>query len=85
MTQLIDKAVDGLDKLNVKEGVSSGWFISDGDEQIIYGKCTSNEDRLWGNLSALTNDGKWLAVLEAMLESKRWHLNPNPRKLDCDC
>ena len=27
----------------------------------------SNEERLWGNLSSLTDDGRWLAVQVAVL------------------
>ena len=41
----------------------------------------SNEYRLWGNLSALTDNGHWLAVLEG----KKWQVNPNFGKLETYC
>ena len=46
VTQLIDKVVDGLDRLNEEEGVWSRWFVGEGDAQIIHGRCPSNEYRL---------------------------------------
>ena len=58
------KVVDGLDKLNMEEEVCLGWFVGEGVAQMICGRCTTNEDCLWGNLSALTDDGKWVALLE---------------------
>ena len=39
VTQLIDRVVDCLDRLNEKERVWSGWFVGEGDAQIICGKC----------------------------------------------
>ena len=56
MTQLIDTSIDGLGKLNA-EGVWSGWFVGESDAQLIRGKCSTNEERLWGNRSALASDG----------------------------
>ena len=85
MTQLIDKVVDRLGKLNAEEAVWSGWFVGEGEAQLIRGRCSTNEERLWGNLSSLTDDGKWLAVRVTMLEGKRWQLNPDPKTLDQDC
>ena len=85
VTQLINKVVDGLDRLNKEEGVWSGWFVGESDGQIIRGKCPSNEYRLWGNLSALSDNGRWLAVRVAVLEGKKWQVNPDPGKLDNDC
>ena len=81
MSQLIHEVVDGLERLNEEEGVWFGWFVGEGDGQIIHGRCPSNEYRLWGNLSALSDNGWWLA----MLESKKWQVNMNPWKLDNDC
>ena len=85
VSQLIDKVVDRLGKLNAEEAVWSGWFVGEGEAQLIRGRCSTNEERLWGNLSSLTDDGKWLAVRVAVLEGKRWQLNPNLGKLDRDC
>ena len=85
MMQLIDRVVDGLYRLNEEEGVWSGWFVVESDAQIIRGRCTTNHDRLWGNLSALTNNGRWLAMWVAVLEGKKWQVNLDPRKLDNDC
>ena len=42
VTQLINKVVDGLDRLNKEEGVWSGWFVGESEGQIIRGKCPSN-------------------------------------------
>ena len=67
--------------MNEKEGVWSGWFIGEGDGQVICGMCSSNEYRLWGTLSALSKNGQWLVVLEG----KKWQVNPNPGKLDNYC
>ena len=74
VTKLIDKVVDGLGKLNVEEVVWSGWFVGEGVAQLIRGRCSTNEERLWGNL-----------VRVAVLEGKMWQLNPNPTTLDQDC
>ena len=49
VTQLIDGVVEGLDKLPVEETVWSGWFVGEGDAQLIRGRCSTSEDRLWGN------------------------------------
>ena len=38
VTQLIDKVVDGLDRLNEEEGVWYGWFVGECDAQIICGR-----------------------------------------------
>ena len=84
MTQLIDKAVDGLGELNAEEGVWSDWFVGESDAQLIRGKCSTNEERLWGNLSALTDDGRQLPVRVAVLEGERWQLNPDLKTLDHD-
>ena len=62
VTQLIDKVVDRLGKLNAEEEVWSSWFVGEGDAQLIRGRCSTNEERLWGNLSSLTDDCRWLAV-----------------------
>ena len=35
MTQLIDKPVDGLSKLNTEEGGWLGWFVGESDAQLI--------------------------------------------------
>ena len=78
VTKLIDKVVDGLGKLNAEEAVWSSWFVGEGDAQLIRGRCSTNEERLWGNLSSLTDDGRWLAVFEG----KRWQLNLDPKTLD---
>ena len=43
VTQLIDKVVDGLARLNDEEGVWFGWFVGEGDAQIIRGRCP-----IWG-------------------------------------
>ena len=43
VTQLIDKAIDGLARLNDEEGVWFGWFVGEGDAQIIRGRCP-----IWG-------------------------------------
>ena len=59
VSQLIDKVVDRLGKLNAEEAVSLGWFVGEGEVQLICGRCSTNEERLWGNLSSLTDDGKW--------------------------
>ena len=56
VTRLIDKVVEGLARLNEEEGIWFRWFVSEGDAQIICGRCPSNEYRLWGNLSALTDN-----------------------------
>ena len=85
VTQLINKAIDGLERLNDEYGVWSGWFVGEGDGQIIRGKCPSNEYRLWGNLSALSDNGWWLPVRVAMLEGKTWQVNLDLGKLDNDC
>ena len=85
VTQLINKVVDGLDRFNKEEGVWSGWFVGQSDGQIIRGKCPSNEYRLWGNLSGLSDNDRWLAVRVAVLEGKKWQVNPDPAKLDNDC
>ena len=53
VTQLIEKVVDGLGKLNAEEAVWPGWFIGEGDAQLIYGRFSTNEECLWGNLSSL--------------------------------
>ena len=78
MTQLIDKVVDGLARLNDEEGVRLGWFVGEGDAQIIRGRYPSNKYRLWGNLSVLTDNGQLLALQVAMLEGKKWQVNPDP-------
>ena len=85
VTQLIDGAVDGLDKLTAEETVWSGWFVGEGDAQLIRGRCSTSGDRLWGNLSSLTDDGRWMAVRVAVLKGKWWQLNPDPKTLDHDC
>ena len=46
VTQLIDKVVDRLGKLNAEETVWSGWFVGEGDAQLISGRCSTNEERL---------------------------------------
>ena len=71
MTQLIDKAIDGLARLNDKEGFWFGWFVCGGDAQIIRGRCPSGEYRLSGNLIAFTDNGQWLEVRVAVLEGKK--------------
>ena len=38
-----------------------------------------------GNLSALMDDGRWLAMHVVVLEGKRWQLNLDVGKLDRDC
>ena len=81
LTQLIDKVVDGLDKLKAEEGIWSCWFVGEGDAQMIHGRCTTKEDHLWGNINALMDDGRWLVALKG----KSQQLNPNSRKLDHDC
>ena len=43
VTCLIDKVVDGLARLNEEEGVQFGWFVGEGDAQIMRGRCPSNE------------------------------------------
>ena len=45
----------------------------------------SGEYRLWGNQSALTDNGQWLATRVAMLEGKKWQINPDHGKLKSDC
>ena len=35
VSQLIDKVVDGLSTLYEEEGVWFGWFVGEGDAQII--------------------------------------------------
>ena len=85
VTRLIDKVVVGLARQNEEEGVWFGWFVGEGDAQIIRGRCPSNEYRLWGNLSALADNGQWLAVRVAVLEGKKWQVNPDPGKLESDC
>ena len=85
MTQLIDTVVDGLARLNEEEGAWFGWFVGEGDAQIICGRWPSTEYRLWGNLCALSDNGQWLAVRVAVLEGKKWQLNPDPGKLETDC
>ena len=52
--QLIDKVVDTLCKLNAEDVVWSGWFVGEGDAQLIRGGCSTNEECLSGNLSSLT-------------------------------
>ena len=71
VTQLIDKAIDGLTRLNDEEGLLFGWFVGEGDAQIIRGRCPSREYRLWGNISALTDNGQWVALRVAVLEGKK--------------
>ena len=44
---MIDKVVDGLARLNDEEGVWFGWFVGEGDAQIIRGRYPSSEYRLW--------------------------------------
>ena len=46
VTELIDNASDGIDKVNAKEEVWLGWFVGEGVAQIIRGMCTTNEDHL---------------------------------------
>ena len=53
VSQLIDKVVDQLGKLNVEEAVWSGWFVGEVEAQLIYGRFSTNEECLWGNLSSL--------------------------------
>ena len=43
-----DKVVDGLGKLNVKEAIWSGCFVGEGDTKLICGRCSTNEECLWG-------------------------------------
>ena len=50
VTQLIDKVVDRLGKLNAEEAVWSSWFVGEGVAQLIRGRCSTNEERLWGNV-----------------------------------
>ena len=38
-----------------------------------------------GKPSALSDNGRWLAVRVAVLEGKKWQVNPDPGKLDNDC
>ena len=45
VTQLIDKVVDRLGKLNAEEAVWSGWFVGEDDAQLIRGRCSINEER----------------------------------------
>ena len=71
----------GLDKLTTEEIVWSGWFVGEGDAQLIRGRCSTSRDRFWGNLSSLTDDGRWMVVLTG----KWWQLNPYPKTLDHDC
>ena len=85
VSQLIYKVVGRLGKLNAEEAVWSNWFVGEGEAQLIRGRCSTNEERLWGNLSSLTDDGRWLAMQVPVLEGKRWQLNPNPKTLDQDC
>ena len=59
--------------------------VGEGDAQIIRGMCPSREYRLWGNLSALTDNGQWLAAQVVLLEGKNWQINPDPGKLESDC
>ena len=40
---------------------------------------------MWGNLSSLTDNGRWLVVWVALLEGKKWQVKPDLRKLDNDC
>ena len=67
------------------EGVWSGRFVGESDAQLIRGKCSTNEEHFWGNLSTLTYNGRWLAVRVTLLEGKSWQLNPDPKTLDHDC
>ena len=71
--------------MNEEEGFWFGGFGGEGDAQIICGRCLSNEYRLWVHLSALINNGQWLALLVAVLESKKWQVNLDPGKLETDC
>ena len=41
--QLIDKVLDGLDRLNAERGFWYGWFVEENDAQIICGRCTMKE------------------------------------------
>ena len=84
VTQLIDNAVDGLGKLNEEERVWSCLIVGESDAQLIRGKCSTNEERLWGNLSALTGNCRWLPMQVVVLEGMRWQLNGDPKTLDHD-
>ena len=57
VTQPIDKAIDGLARLNDEEGLWFGLFVGEGDAQMICGRYPSREYHLWGNPSALTDNG----------------------------
>ena len=78
VTQLIDKPINGLTRLNDEQGVWFRWFVGEDDAQIIHGRCPTSEYRLWDNLSVLTDNGQWLAMRVTMLEGKKWQVNPDP-------
>ena len=47
-------------------------------------KIKGNSQILFVVISALINNGRWLAVGGALLDGKKWQLNPDPWKLDND-
>ena len=56
--------------MNEEERGWSGCLVGEGDAQLIRGRSSTNEERLWGDLSALTNYGRRLVVWEVAIEPR---------------
>ena len=50
---------------------------------MTYNSKDLGERILW--LSSLMDDGRWLVVRVAVLEGRRWQLNPESKAFDQDC